>query len=81
MHGLSFTRNCSSRVFDPSSPNPQVIINAGVAPPDRMAPCYLSHLDLGESVAALVERRSSSHTVFNVESPSDLEAILLDGKV
>ncbi|XP_064168790.1 uncharacterized protein LOC135241931 [Anguilla rostrata] len=59
----------------------QVIINAGVAAPDRMAPGYLNHLDLGETVAALVERRSSSHTVFTVQSPSDLKAILLEGNM
>ncbi|XP_061077079.1 uncharacterized protein LOC133110969 [Conger conger] len=59
----------------------QVIVNAGVAPPDRMAPGYLNHLDLGETVAALVERQSSSHKVFNVECPTDLKAILLEGNV
>ncbi|KAJ8281231.1 hypothetical protein GJAV_G00065080 [Gymnothorax javanicus] len=56
----------------------QVKINAGVAPPDRMVPGYLSHLDLGEAVATLVERRNTSHTVFDVSSPADLKTILLE---
>ncbi|KAJ8248854.1 hypothetical protein GJAV_G00228460 [Gymnothorax javanicus] len=59
----------------------QVIINAGVAAAERMAPGYLNHLDLGETVAALLERRSASHTVFTVEHPSDLKAILLEGNM
>ncbi|XP_036400363.1 uncharacterized protein si:dkey-238o13.4 [Megalops cyprinoides] len=56
----------------------QVKINTGVAPPERMAPGYLNHVDLGEAVAALVERRTSSHTVFTVNSPADLKTILLE---
>ncbi|KAJ8343915.1 hypothetical protein SKAU_G00312440 [Synaphobranchus kaupii] len=59
----------------------QVTINAGVTVPDRMAPGYLNHLDLGETVAALVERRSSSHAVFTLECASDLKAILLEGNM
>ncbi|KAG7468468.1 hypothetical protein MATL_G00143140 [Megalops atlanticus] len=56
----------------------QVKINTGVAPPERMAPGYLNHVDLGEAVAALVERRTSSHTVFTMNSPADLKTILLE---
>ncbi|KAG9338108.1 hypothetical protein JZ751_027079 [Albula glossodonta] len=59
----------------------QVKINAGVAAPDRMGPGYLNHLDLGEAVAALVERRNSSHNVFTVNCPSDLKTILLEDNV
>lgn len=57
---------------------PQVKINTGVATPDRMRPGYLDHLDLGEAVAALVERRSSSHSVFTVNCPADLKTALLE---
>uniref|UniRef100_H3CTV3 Uncharacterized protein n=1 Tax=Tetraodon nigroviridis TaxID=99883 RepID=H3CTV3_TETNG len=56
----------------------QVKINTGVATPDRMRPGYLDHLDLGEAVAALVERRSSSHSVFTVNCPADLKTALLE---
>uniref|UniRef100_A0A3Q2T243 Uncharacterized LOC105931674 n=1 Tax=Fundulus heteroclitus TaxID=8078 RepID=A0A3Q2T243_FUNHE len=59
----------------------QVKINTGVATPERMAPGYLNHLDLGEAVAALVERGSSSHTVFAVSSPADLKTVLLEGNL
>ncbi|XP_029992111.1 uncharacterized protein LOC115420750 [Sphaeramia orbicularis] len=56
----------------------QVNIDTGVATPDRMAPGYLNHLDLGEAIAALVERRSTSHTVYTVKCPEDLKTVLLD---
>ncbi|KAG5848562.1 hypothetical protein ANANG_G00099760 [Anguilla anguilla] len=59
----------------------QVKINTGVAPPDRLAPGYLSHLDLGEAVATLVERRNTSHAVFNVNCPTDLKTILLENNM
>lgn len=59
----------------------QVKINAGVAPPDRMVPGYLSQLDLGEAVATLVERRNTSHIVFDLNSPADLKAILLENSM
>ncbi|KAL6107334.1 uncharacterized protein ACO6RY_10997 [Pungitius sinensis] len=56
----------------------QVKINAGVAPPERMAPGYLSNLDLGEAVASLVEQRSTSHSVFTVSCPADLKTVILE---
>ncbi|XP_028813919.1 uncharacterized protein LOC114766829 [Denticeps clupeoides] len=59
----------------------QVKINTGVATPERLAPGYLSHLDLGEAVAALVERRSSSHTTFAISSPADLKTAMLEGNL
>lgn len=59
----------------------QVKINTGVAAPDRMAPGYLNHLDLGEAVAALVERRNTSHTVFSVSCPADLKTVILGGNL
>lgn len=57
---------------------PQVKIDAGVAAPDRMTPGYLDHLELGEAVATLVERRNSSHTVFTFNCPADLKTVLLE---
>ncbi|XP_015237946.1 PREDICTED: uncharacterized protein LOC107089577 [Cyprinodon variegatus] len=57
----------------------QVKINTGVGTPERMAPGYLNHLDLGEVIAALVERRSPSHAVFTISSPADLKTVLLEG--
>ncbi|KAG7523497.1 hypothetical protein JOB18_048574 [Solea senegalensis] len=59
----------------------QVKINAGVAAPDRMAPGYLDHLDLGVAVASLVEKPNSSHSVFTVSCPADLKTVLLDRKL
>ncbi|XP_027861829.1 uncharacterized protein LOC114137436 isoform X2 [Xiphophorus couchianus] len=59
----------------------QVKINTGVATPERLAPGYLNHLDLGVAVATLVERGSSSHRVFTVSSPADLHTQLLDGNL
>ncbi len=59
----------------------QVKIDTGVATPERMAPGYLSHLDLGEAVATLVERRNTSHTVFTVNCPADLKTVLLEGNL
>ncbi|XP_029289040.1 uncharacterized protein LOC115009290 [Cottoperca gobio] len=56
----------------------QVKINTGVATPERMAPGYLNHLDLGEAVATLVERQNTSHTVFAVNCPADLKTVLLE---
>ncbi|KAM4573673.1 uncharacterized protein PAE49_008430 [Odontesthes bonariensis] len=59
----------------------QVKINTGVGTPERMAPGYLNHLDLGEAVATLVERRNTSHTVFTVSCPADLKTALLEGSL
>ncbi|KAM4734660.1 uncharacterized protein FYW61_007705 [Anableps anableps] len=59
----------------------QVKINTGVAAPERLAPGYLNHLDLGVAVATLVERGSSSHSVFTVSSPADLQTVLLEGNL
>ncbi|XP_018594925.1 uncharacterized protein LOC108926615 [Scleropages formosus] len=54
----------------------QLKINSGVAPPERMAPGYLNHLDLGEAVAALVERTNESHKIFSINGPDDLKTFL-----
>uniref|UniRef100_A0A8C7N9R0 Uncharacterized LOC109867258 n=1 Tax=Oncorhynchus kisutch TaxID=8019 RepID=A0A8C7N9R0_ONCKI len=59
----------------------QVKINTGVAPPERMAPGYLNHLDLGEAVATLVERKNTTHTVFPVNSPADIKKVILEGNL
>ncbi|PWA22140.1 hypothetical protein CCH79_00020162 [Gambusia affinis] len=59
----------------------QVKINTGVATPERLGPGYLNHLDLGVAVATLVERGSSSHCVFTIGSPADLQTQLLDGNL
>lgn len=56
----------------------QVKIDTGVATAERMAPGFLNHLELGEAVAALVERRNASHTVFNINCPADLKTVLLE---
>ncbi|KAI9518248.1 hypothetical protein NQZ68_038914 [Dissostichus eleginoides] len=56
----------------------QVKINAGVGTPGHMAPGFLNHLELGEAVAALVERRSPSHSVVTVNCPADLKTVCLE---
>ncbi|XP_062245169.1 uncharacterized protein si:dkey-238o13.4 isoform X1 [Platichthys flesus] len=56
----------------------QVKINTGVAAPERMAPGYLNHLELGEAVAALVEKRDTSHRVFTISCPAELKTVLLE---
>ncbi|XP_028305888.1 uncharacterized protein LOC114465222 [Gouania willdenowi] len=56
----------------------QVKIDTGVATPERLAPGYLNHLDLGEAVAALVERRNTSHTTFTVNCPEDLKTVFVE---
>uniref|UniRef100_W5M540 Uncharacterized protein n=1 Tax=Lepisosteus oculatus TaxID=7918 RepID=W5M540_LEPOC len=58
----------------------EVKVNTGVATPDRMGPGYINHLDLGEAVASLVEKRNSSHKVFSVNTPADLKTVILEGK-
>lgn len=59
----------------------QIKIDAGVGTPERMTPGYLNHLDLGEAVATLVERRNTSHTVYTVNCPADLKTLLLEGSL
>ncbi|CAN9498685.1 unnamed protein product [Ophioblennius macclurei] len=56
----------------------QVRIDAGVGPPDRLPPGYLSQLELGQAVAALVERRSGSHKVVTVTNADDLKTVIQD---
>lgn len=57
----------------------QVNIDTGVSTAEHMMPNYLDHLDLGEAVATLVERRRSSHRVHTVTRPADLKTVLLEG--
>lgn len=73
-----FLSNDHLHVSHPFPAPRQVKIDAGVATPERMTPGYLNHLDLGEAVATLVERRNVSHTVFTVNCPADLKTILLE---
>ncbi|CAL1595126.1 unnamed protein product [Knipowitschia caucasica] len=56
----------------------QVRIDTGVATAERLAPGFLNHLELGEAIAAVVQQRSTSHSVFNINSPADLKTVLLD---
>ncbi|KAJ7312174.1 hypothetical protein JRQ81_006526 [Phrynocephalus forsythii] len=56
-------------------------INMGVTTPERLAPGYVNHLDVGEAVASLVEKRIVSHTVLSASSPADLKALALEGKI
>ncbi|MEE6519847.1 hypothetical protein FKM82_017611 [Ascaphus truei] len=59
----------------------EVKINMGVAPPERLAPGYVSHLEVGEAVASLVEKRLVSHTVLCANSTTDLKTLILEGKL
>lgn len=53
----------------------------GVATPERLGPGYVSHLEVGEAVAALVEKRRVSHAVLCASSPADLQALALEGQL
>ncbi|XP_068117593.1 uncharacterized protein [Hyperolius riggenbachi] len=59
----------------------EVKINMGVALPDRLGPGYVSHLEVGEAVASLVEKRRVSHTVMCVNSKNDLKTLMVEGKL
>uniref|UniRef100_A0A8D0GHA5 Peroxisomal trans-2-enoyl-CoA reductase n=1 Tax=Sphenodon punctatus TaxID=8508 RepID=A0A8D0GHA5_SPHPU len=59
----------------------EVKINMGVATPERLGLGYVSHLEVGEAVASLVEKRSTSHTVLCVNSATDLKTLILEGKI
>ncbi|XP_062861125.1 uncharacterized protein si:dkey-238o13.4 [Trichomycterus rosablanca] len=56
----------------------QIKINAGVGTPERMGPGYINHVELGEAVATLVEKRNLSHRVFSINSPADLKTVILE---
>ncbi|GAA6101881.1 uncharacterized protein si:dkey-238o13.4 [Tachysurus ichikawai] len=55
----------------------QVKINTGVGTPEHMGPGYLNHVELGEAVATLVERKEKSHTVYTINCPADLKTVIL----
>ncbi|XP_043937797.1 uncharacterized protein LOC122810303 [Protopterus annectens] len=59
----------------------EVKINMGVRMPEHMVPGSVSHLEVGEAVASVVEKRLTSHRVLCVSSPSDLKTLILEGKL
>ncbi|KAM4722239.1 uncharacterized protein WCC33_008475 [Rhinophrynus dorsalis] len=59
----------------------EVKINMGVATPDRRGPGYVSHLEVGDAIATLVEKRRVSHTVLCANSTADLKTLILEGKL
>ncbi|KAM9301537.1 uncharacterized protein PAF06_014736 [Gastrophryne carolinensis] len=59
----------------------EVKINMGVAPPERLGPGYVSHLEVGDAVASLVEKRRVSHTMLTANSTTDLKTLIIDGKL
>ncbi|XP_065272509.1 uncharacterized protein LOC135888684 [Emys orbicularis] len=59
----------------------EVKIDMGVATPERLRPGYVSHLEVGEAVASLVEKGSVSHAVLCARSPADLKTLTLEGKI
>ncbi|XP_033012926.1 uncharacterized protein LOC117051018 [Lacerta agilis] len=59
----------------------EVKINMGVTTPERLGPGYVSHLEVGEAVASLVDKRIVSHTVLSASSPADLKTLALEGKL
>ncbi|XP_063293745.1 uncharacterized protein LOC134578687 [Pelobates fuscus] len=56
-------------------------INMGVATPERLGPGYVSHLEVGDAVSSLVEKRQVSHTVLCANSTADLKTLILEGKL
>lgn len=75
---LAFCQVLREEYPDVSCKLNQVRIDTGVATSERVAPGFLNHLELGEAVAALVERRNTSHSIFNVNCPADLKTVLLN---
>nr|XP_060644441.1 uncharacterized protein LOC132783328 [Anolis sagrei ordinatus] len=59
----------------------EVKINMGVTTPERLGPGYVSHLEVGQAVASLVEKRAVSHRVLSAASPADLKALASEGKI
>lgn len=59
----------------------QVKIDTGVGTQERMAPGFVNHLDLGEAIATLVEKRASSHAIFTINNPGDLKTAILEGNL
>lgn len=53
----------------------------GVTTPDRLGPGYVSHLEVGQAVASVVEKRCVSHTVLSVGTPADLKTLTAEGKM
>ncbi|XP_063053745.1 uncharacterized protein si:dkey-238o13.4 [Engraulis encrasicolus] len=78
---LAFCQVLREEYPDVSCKMNQVKINTGVGTPERMAPGFLSHLELGEAVATLIERRAVSHTVYPVSCPADLKTVILEGNL
>ncbi|XP_062997483.1 uncharacterized protein LOC134408900 [Elgaria multicarinata webbii] len=58
----------------------EVKLNMGVTTPERLGPGYVSHLEVGQAVASLVEKRTVSHTVLSANSPADLKTLAREGK-
>ncbi|XP_060693989.1 uncharacterized protein si:dkey-238o13.4 [Hemiscyllium ocellatum] len=59
----------------------EVKLNMGVATPDRIAPGFVNHLDVGEAIATVLEKNSVSHHVFCANTPADLKTLIVEGKV
>ncbi|OCT82351.1 uncharacterized protein LOC108715413 isoform X2 [Xenopus laevis] len=59
----------------------EIKINMGVAKPERLGPGYVSHLEVGEAIATVVEKKRVSHTVLCVKSTTDLKTLILEGKL
>ncbi|KAG8437564.1 hypothetical protein GDO86_008319 [Hymenochirus boettgeri] len=59
----------------------EVKINMGVAKPEHLGPGYVNHLDVGDAVATVVEKRRVSHTALCVNCNTDLKTLILEGKL
>eukprot|EP00062_Callorhinchus_milii_P005170 gi/632944365/ref/XP_007887469.1/ PREDICTED: peroxisomal trans-2-enoyl-CoA reductase-like [Callorhinchus milii] len=56
-------------------------LNLGVATPERIAPGFVNHLDVGEAMATILEKKCVSHHVICVNTPADLKTLIVEGKV
>lgn len=59
----------------------QVKISMGVTTPERLGSGYVSHLEVGQAVATLVEKRRVSHAVLSLGTPADLKTLAAEGKL
>ncbi|XP_074142262.1 uncharacterized protein LOC141554360 [Sminthopsis crassicaudata] len=78
---LSFSKVVREEYPDVPCKLNEVKINMGVALPEALAPGYVSHLEVGQAVASLVDKLAVSHTVLCVNSPADLQVLTSDGKL
>ncbi|XP_044518932.1 uncharacterized protein LOC123236636 [Gracilinanus agilis] len=78
---LAFSRVVREEYPDVPCKLNEVKINMGVALPEALGPGFVSHLEVGQAVASLVDKLAVSHSVLRIDSPADLQVLTSDGKL